>query len=207
MTDDSLRRYTSIPALVYLLTNRAITLLDPTSWDDVNDSHYLAAYKRRKKLHRVLVLCFSQAAETYHHWRVFASGSSGVCVRFHRSALLKAVMKTIGIRANPVKYRKLPKDKAPKPPIEDLPFLKRYAFEPEQEFRLVWGSKDPGPLTLDIPIHLAAVARVSLSPWMHETLVKDVKAVLHQIENCDSLDIVRSTLINNERWKKMSDDA
>ncbi len=205
MTDDSLRRYTSIPALVYLLTNRAITLLDPTSWDDVNDSYYLAAYKRRKKLQRVLVLCFSQGAETYHHWRVFASGSSGVCVRFRRSQLLAAVMKTHGIRANPVKYRKLPEAKAPKPPVEDLPFLKRYAFEPEQEFRLVWGSKDAGPPTLDIPIDLAIIARVSLSPWMPEPLVKDVKAALHRIEDCDALDIVRSTLINNERWKKMSD--
>jgi hypothetical protein len=33
-----LRRYTDIPALVYLLAERKITLVDPQSWDDANDS-------------------------------------------------------------------------------------------------------------------------------------------------------------------------
>ncbi|HZC81816.1 MAG TPA: hypothetical protein VE222_08890 [Nitrospiraceae bacterium] len=206
MDDDKLRRYTSIPALIYLLTNRVITLLDPTSWDDVNDSHYLAAYKRRKRLQRVLVLCFSQGRETYHHWRVFAHGSSGVCIRLHRAEFLDAVVKTPGIVANPVKYRKLPEKKTPKPPLEDLPFLKRYAFEPEEEFRLVWGSEQAGDPKLDIPFELRAIAQISLSPWMPEPLVKDVKTILHRIEQCGAIKIVRSTLINNERWKKMSDD-
>jgi hypothetical protein len=40
-----LRRYTDIPALVSLLTERKITLLDPASWDDKNDSRFLDLYQ------------------------------------------------------------------------------------------------------------------------------------------------------------------
>ena len=34
----SLRRYTSLPGLLYLLQKRALTLLDPRSWEDSDDS-------------------------------------------------------------------------------------------------------------------------------------------------------------------------
>ena len=43
-----LRRYTDLTALIYLLRNGKITLLDPETWDDSNDSHYLAVYKKRR---------------------------------------------------------------------------------------------------------------------------------------------------------------
>jgi hypothetical protein len=38
MSEDYLRRYTDLTALIYLLHQRKITLLDPSSWDDKNDS-------------------------------------------------------------------------------------------------------------------------------------------------------------------------
>jgi Family of unknown function (DUF6152) len=44
-----LRRYTDIPALISLLSERKITLLDPASWDDKNDSRFLALYIRNDK--------------------------------------------------------------------------------------------------------------------------------------------------------------
>ena len=61
-------RYTDSPALVYLLKEQKVTLLDPQSWDDSNDSYYLRLYRERKRLQSVLALCFTQASETYHHW-------------------------------------------------------------------------------------------------------------------------------------------
>jgi len=32
-----LRRYTDIPGLLHVLTYKALTLLDPSSWDDKNE--------------------------------------------------------------------------------------------------------------------------------------------------------------------------
>src|SRR6266849_2421317 len=40
MTGDYIRRYTDLTALIYLLRRRNLTLLDPSSWDDSNDSYY-----------------------------------------------------------------------------------------------------------------------------------------------------------------------
>src|SRR6266404_8446488 len=125
MSSIYLRRYTNLPALIHLLREQKLTLLDPTSWDDQNDSYYLALYRERKKLQSVLALCFSEARETYHHWRVFSDGSSGVCIRFSRSELLKIVRPHSGIQARAVNYRTLKELKAQRLAVKDLPFLKR----------------------------------------------------------------------------------
>jgi len=44
-TVTTLRRYTDLPELLYMLRNKKITLLNPANWDDRNDSHYLHLYK------------------------------------------------------------------------------------------------------------------------------------------------------------------
>ena len=43
-----LRRYTDLPAVFYLLRQRKLTLLDPASWNDKNDSYFLELYRERK---------------------------------------------------------------------------------------------------------------------------------------------------------------
>src|ERR1022692_714934 len=129
MLNKFLRRYTDLPSLIYLLNGRCITLLDPQSWDDQNDSYFLRLYKEQRKLASVLALCFTRSTETYHHWRVFAGGSSGVCISFHRGELLTAVKKQSGVRARPVRYLKLNEIRDDPPAVRDLPFLKRYPFE------------------------------------------------------------------------------
>jgi len=88
-----LRRYTHLPALLYMLNERKITLLSPATWDDTNDSHYLLRYKEKKKLKTVLALCFSQSDETYHHWRIFSGSAAGVCIRFDQDSLRDALGK------------------------------------------------------------------------------------------------------------------
>ena len=133
MSNLYLRRYTDIPALIYLLNERKITLLDPQSWDDGNNSYYLSLYRAKKGLKTVLALCFSQSTETYHHWKVFAHGSSGVCIRFDRKKFLEAVADKPGIRVGNVRYLTLQEVRDKKLRIRDLPFRKRWAFEHESE--------------------------------------------------------------------------
>lgn len=204
--DKFLRRYTDIPALIYLLTEKRITLLDPETWDDKNDSHFLRLYLERNHLTSVLALCFSQHTETYHHWRLFASGASGVCISFRREQLLRAIRQQPGIRMDQVKYLKLPETRGMKPAISDLPFIKRYPFEQENEFRVVYGSREKLS-SLDIPIPLSCIERITLSPWLHPVFSEHIKKTLKQIKDCEKLRIARSTLISNEDWKNFGDGA
>lgn len=202
-----LRRYTDLPALVYLLKEQKITLLDPQSWDDSNDSYYLRLYRERNGLQSVLALCFTQASETYHHWRIFANGSSGVCISFRRKELLAAVKGVSGIKAKSVTYLKLEEIRDRDVAVRDLPFLKRYAFGNEQEFRMIYQSKSETMASLDVPISLSCIERVSLSPWIHESLSDHVKDLLRSIEGCGRVPLARSTLISNEEWKELGQTA
>jgi len=201
-----LRRYTDLPALVYMLTEKRITLLDPDTWDDKNDSYFLRVYRERNKFESVLALCFTQSGETYHHWRVFASGASGVCITFKRKQLISAIGRRAGVRAGLVKYLKVRDTRNTRPASSRLPFLKRYPFEQENEFRVIHSSRVKRA-SLDIPIPLSSIDRITLSPWLHPSLSTYVKKMLWAIPGCGKLEIVRSTLISNEEWKSFGDAA
>ena len=207
MTTDYLRRYTELPALICLLRERKITLLDPQSWDDRNDSHYLELYRQRKNLKSVLALCFTQTGETYHHWRVFAGGSGGVCIRFRRSELIRATKVQEGLRRGPVKYFTLSQLRSRGVGVNELPFLKRFAFQDENEWRMIYASaiQRVSSLTIDIP--LSRIQRITLSPWMPPALVPHVKGSLRSIKGCGALEVAHSTLISNDEWKRRGDTA
>ena len=201
MTNKFLRRYTDLTALIYLLEEQKLTLLDPISWDDSNDSHYLLVYKNQKRLKTLLAICFTQVAETYHHWRVFASGTSGVCVKFKRAELLNEVEKCAGVKTREVEYLKIKENREKKPPIDLLPFIKRHAFKDEGEYRVIYESSETDLSKKDISITLSCIAKITLSPWMHESLSNYVKKVIKDIKGCEHIKIVRSTLIGNDKWK------
>jgi hypothetical protein len=204
-----LRRYTELPALLHLLAARKITLLDPRSWDDRNDSHYLEVYRKRQSLKAVLALCFTETTESYHHWRVFADGPSGVCIVFKGPELINAVKRQKGIRFGRVKYLTLETLRAKSNPLatRHLPFRKRWAFAHEVEYRMIYDSPTKSISALDIVIPLSCIERVTLSPWLAEPLKPTLRDIVHSIPGCSSVKVARSTLISNDEWKRFGDDA
>ena len=202
-----LRRYTDIPALIYLLRERKITLLSPAAWDDGNDREFMTLYQGRRRLKSLLALCFSRADETYHHWRVFAPGAGGVCIAFDHNELVRTFKARRGVRMGPVEYLKIGELRGKRINVSKLPFLKRYAYAHESEFRLLYESKTVEAKTLDVPIPLSCIRRITLSPWIPGSLVERVKETLKSIPGCEGAKIYRSTLIGNEEWKKLGTTA
>lgn len=196
------RRYTELPSLIHILTYRELTLLDPRSWDDKNDSYFLQKYREKKKLGSVLALCFTKANETYHHWRVFAPGSAGVCIRFKASTLEASVRKISGLKLKPVEYLTVSEMRNTAVTTAKLPFLKRFAFQPENEIRLLWESKTEEKAALSLPISLSSITRITLSPWLHPSLADEVKNLIKSIEGCGGIQVCRSTLISNAEWMR-----
>jgi hypothetical protein len=111
--------------------------LSPRTWDDKNDAYYLEVYRQRKNLGSILALCFAEAPETYHHWHVFAGKSSGVCLEFERDLLVDSVCRTPGVQCDFVKYPQIRDLRVTHPTTEELPFVKRYPFKDEREFRII----------------------------------------------------------------------
>jgi hypothetical protein len=200
VAERSLRRYTELPALVHLLARKELTLLDPSSWDDKNDSFYLSLYRDKCALKSVLALCLTKGGETYHHWRVFTSGTSGVCIQFDTAALKAAVGKVKGVALEPVIYLTLQALRKKRLAKELLPFLKRKAFEHEDEVRLLWQSRSEEVRLLSIPIELSSIQRITISPWLNQNLASAIINLVKSIPGCEGLKIVRSTLISNDDW-------
>ncbi|MEG9433360.1 hypothetical protein [Terriglobus sp. ADX1] len=202
LTKKFLRRYSNLPSLIHLLTKQSLTFLDPGNWDDKNDSLYMRLYKENKKLGTLLAVCFSQQTETYHHWSVFASGSSGVCISFRKEELLSNLNQWEGIRGRRVTY--IPLDQLNETPkkVRDLPFMKRAPFKPESEYRVIYEERDKSRSYVNIEVPLDCIDRIYLSPWMPRSIADSVKSALKSIDAAADIEIVRSTLIDNDRWAK-----
>lgn len=199
-----LSRYTELPFLLDFLRTKELALLSPQSWDDKNDSFYLDAYAGAQDLKSIYVLCLTEANETYHHWRVFSSGSSGMCVVFKKDRFLDWVKGHPQLHAGPVTYKTLPELRTEGPTLEELPFLKRQAFADEKEFRVFSTAANGtnGPLRYSIP--LATIDRIVINPWLPKSVAEQVKATIKGLDGCKTLKVYRSTLVDNEAWKKFA---
>lgn len=205
-----LRRYTDIPALLHLLKTKSIAFLNPETWDDRNDSFYIEAYRKRKGLTAVLALCFTQKRETYHHWKVFAGNGSGVCIVFKKEQLLLLVdgIKQLDIVRNqgiikhgPVVYKSVRAMRKQPPEQTMYPFLKRIVFKDDAEYRMIFETKDEGLEYKDFSMKLDCIEKITLSPWMPETLRKSVEETIKSIPGCNDIKVHKSKLIDYKQWK------
>lgn len=200
-------RYTNLASTIHILRNERLTLLSPETWNDRNDSSYIAEYKRRTKAKSVLALCFAESMETYHHWGVFALGCDGVCIEFDKRMIELAVAQDAELEARKVDYREIDDVERDRPKDDDLPFVKRWPYKPEGEFRIIFKSKKVKAETKVLPISLKCIRHITLSPWMPDALVDAVRDTLKSIDGCGQIPMHRSGLVDNERWRKAVEPA
>ena len=86
--------------------------------------------------------------------------------------------------------------------LEDLPFFKRFAFKPEEEYRIVVETTQPQEAIVSLEMPLAWIGRILLNPWLPERVAQSVKATLQEIDGCEELIVERSHMIENARWKR-----
>ena len=194
-----LNRFTSIPFLTDILQRKKLSLVNPALWEDFNDRETVELYRKAMNANSVYALCFGYKNETIHHWNAFAGGPSGCCIEFSPGRLLP-LLDTHGIRHGKTQYIRvrdlhlLPCKK------EDLPFVKREPFNPENEYRLIATSNNAQEPTLDIDIDLNIIRRITISNKMPEQVYNSCKAMLQQMLHGYRCKIHRSTLYRNEDW-------
>jgi hypothetical protein len=195
-----LNRFTTMPILLDVLHQKHLVLLDPETWEDRNDAYFMKRYKEEQKLKSVLALCFSTCRETFHHWKVFSAGTSGVCIEFDAKSLISAFQKA-GIQSKRVRYQTIKDVESTRPSSNEWPFLKRLAYKDEQEFRAVYHSKADEMVSKEVSIKLSWIIRITLSPWLPKPVADSAIGVIKAIPGCDTLKITRSSLLENSRWK------
>jgi len=205
MTERTFRRYTNLASALHILRNKCLTLLSPDTWDDRNDAFFMAEYKRLKEAKTILAICLAVREETYHHWQVFSRGADGVCIEFDSEKLRSAFNRLVGVRHQMVDYQLITRvNKMEDVDLERLPFMKRWPYGDESEYRAVYIDKDKELPAYAVPIGLNAITRITLSPWLAPALVPAVKEALKSLPGCSGLRIYRSTLIDNNQWKKLT---
>lgn len=205
-----LYRYTSIPSIIDLLRNEEIAILDPQQWDDRNDRHFMQVYKEKRGAKGLYALCAAMQPETYHHWRVFTREAGGACVVLKREPLEKyltslsnqAVAPMVAVRFDEVEYLKLPEVRKIGPAdIDRMPFLKRYGFKDEAEFRIIIesSSEQEGAIYIDCPPEW--IDRIYLNPWLPKQHVRSMIKTLEELSRSGSVDVRPSHLIDSATWK------
>lgn len=92
--------------------------------------------------------------------------------------------------------------------VDELPFLKRYPFRDEAEYRVLFQNTKPSKLRSHaIPFDLSFVREIALSHSLPKELRGPFVDLLGAIPGCEKIKFSRSTLNDNIRWKKASDRA
>jgi hypothetical protein len=198
--DTILRKYTHLPALLHMVQQSCITFLTPESWDDRQDAFFIRQYQAMQGIKTVLAICLSEAPETYHHWHTFAHGPSGVCIAFNRERLLAALCVNPKIRYGKVEYIKIDELGKHVHGASQMPFLKRYPFSPECEYRLLYEDQSEDRSVFEQKISLDCIDRIYLSPWMPDSVATSVRTFLKTSKLFANLQLSHSTLISNETW-------
>lgn len=197
----TLRRFTNVMSLIDVLHHRRLVLTDPKYWSDNNDKQGIELYRQRMGLASVRALCLTAAAETFHHWQVFAGGNAGVCVFLNRSKLLKAFNSDPNLLHDEVQYKTLTQLRAIKNvDLNKMPFLKRHGFRDELEYRVIALGVGSDAETVSVPIDLSLVARVIFSPFVVPDLAQSVSETCKALPGCAHIKFGQSTLINNRAW-------
>ncbi|MBY5475736.1 DUF2971 domain-containing protein [Rhizobium leguminosarum] len=201
------RRYTNLAAAIHMLQTKQITLLSPEKWDDGNDRHFMEIYQAKRNLKTLVAICLAKDADTYGHWRVFSPNADGVCVVLKKDPLIEAFNGISGVRHGEVDYKEIALLQTQPPAVYDLPFLKRWPYRPEGEYRVIYESRAEESVAKSFSIPEGCIHQVVLSPWMPEPLVESVKTTLKSIRGCEGISMYQSTLIKNQLWTSLTDKA
>lgn len=202
------RRYTSISAVIDILSRRELPLLDPQNWDDRNDRYFMALYKEKMGLGGLYGLCAAQCSETYHHWRVFTGTADGACIEIWREPLEAAVGKTPGMRCGPVDYLRLDDvETLTTKDVHRLPFVKRLGFAAEEEYRIIAETDEGQGPAISIDFPLSWINKIYLNPWLPKSIANSVIKTLKSLPGCGKIHVGKSLLIDSARWKRAGDEV
>ena len=187
-----LNKYTTLPILLYYLTENKVPLLDPENWEDKNDTCAIRSYMKRKCIKKLLATCFSSSSETIHHWNTYADEISGCCIEFN-SSLVTTIINS-DLRHGPVDYLKIAQLSSVLP--DKIPFSKRYPYRIEKEYRVFYeGAKKNYSLSFS----LEQINKITFSQKMPAPVFEIIKKRLKAELPSETL-VTHSTIISNPLW-------
>jgi len=138
----------------------------------------------------------------------------GVRIRFDRSELIEAITRYRGtVKTGDIDYlthgelKALAIRRENIDPITRLPFIKRYGFRDESEFRIIYESKGKNIPTINIPIPISCINKIIFSYKLNRRDYRAMRGALRSMDGCQGLEISRSRLIESKTWKAAGKDV
>ena len=197
-----LRRYTPLPIVIDMLLNKQVTLVSYKSWVDQNDQRSLEIYQSALNWDFLGAMCLTEVGETFHHWSVFAGGSAGICIVFDKTRFRQMFEGYGHFQSNPVEYVQLDRlDALDASDLHRLPFIKRWGFRDEREYRVIGYALGKSLKSLSVELDPLAIDRIVISPFIHPSIADSVGTALRRLPDWGELKIEHSKLINNQKWQ------
>lgn len=206
MTAKTLRRYTNIDELVDFLQNNRIILRGPSRWEDKNDICLLSRFVIENRCKSVLIKCFSKAEETYLMWKAhqFDDGIR-VCIEFDDTRLLEMIHSN-DVRIGSVDYKTIEQFRTGVFQLSQLPFIKRYPYRGENEFRIIYLSREKRAFERAFPIGKNCITKVIINPWIKDDDFIIQKNMIKNIPGCRELKVIKSKVLSSPSWIETVDN-
>ena len=194
-----LRRYMQLPQALHMLSQKLLNLGDTRYWEDRSEAALFEKYRLKKDLEGVLALCFTEAPETNHHWKIYAGGVSGICIEFDKAGLIKAFDRDKRLSHGSVDYLKIVDAPKYSPQVDRWPFVKRLPFSDEKEYRVIYNDVD-GIKFFELGFDIQYVNAIHLNPWIQRNVLESITELILSIPGCENLKISRTGILESRRW-------
>lgn len=197
-----IHRYMDITELLDILKNERIILRSPEYWEDRNDYFLIQQYSEFHSIAGVFALCFTANFDKYHFWKMYAYKPSGVCVTFETNKISDAIARDCEkdlFRFDVVSYKTIREVTKSPVDIKQYPFIKRLAFNAENEIRVFFESTNQLPYRT-LKIDTKSIKEIVLSPLIRDEFLKDLKDLIKPF--APSSKIRKSSILESDIWKK-----
>jgi len=210
---ETLSHYTSIPALLYILSKGKIVFGDPDKWEDRTDVKALEyvlkhiTSKSKDKNINIRALCLTNFPEDMYdnilHWKIYTPEKAGCRIDFDMKLLEEAVnkskakMKEVEYLSSKAIKEKL-KGKSEYSPI-DTSFIKHKSYSFENEWRIIWfGKAKIFRLNISKFLKKGIIKKVKFSSDLPEAVAKNLRSILKK-EN-GKIKFEHSQISSNPSW-------
>lgn len=135
-----------------------------------------------------------------------------VRIQFDRSKLIEAIHKHRGVITHgDIEYlthkelEALANVRKGADPIPRLPFIKRYGFRDESEFRIIYESNRRRVSTIDIRIPMSCIKEITFSYKLNYDDYKAIRKNLLSMRECKDMKVSRSNITGSKAWKAVGD--
>lgn len=196
-----LRHFTTEESLFKILEN-GLKLSDGVSWEDKNDVYCITRYKEYqrhcKQSNNVLIVCFCDGKGNDYHWHNFNKDDSITCsINLDKQRFTEYVRHLDGFRV-PKKVIYCNNRGLTGKRIADIPYLKRWEYWIEQEYRLLYVGPQLEKYIRNVKDYIVSITLDS----SNESKFMETKSKLIEKYHIDKTMILQNGRTKSPKWKR-----